>query len=241
MTIPCCVCHSPAPTCWSHAGSEAGWALPFLQDLWRAVDDSWTIPSKVCVSCALWGRVPGGLRALDGNKLLGKCPELLPWIQRLWLSSNWIIPFVLPGQIPTQNWGFSSCSRHPSSDSSSLKPRRDDPGPPAPDPDPYTRPRVWDQPRDVGNTVANRSCWPLVAAFPLCQCQHYPNFCMEYCSCTGKKNLFMICNSKDSKYIYFFPLHNPDAWNLYLHLSTGLIYFNPKQSSVEFISVRVEF
>lgn len=181
-----------------------------------------------------WGQTPWEVSS---------APALNP---KALVNSNWIIPFVLPGQIPTPNWGFFSRSRHPSSDSSSLKPRRDEPGSPDPDPDPYARSGAWDQPRDVGNTVANRSCWALVAAFPLCQWHHYPNFCMECCSCTEtsrkEKSIYDLKFKGLKKiYIYFFPLHNPDAWNLYLHLSTGLIYFNPKKSSVELISVRAEF
>lgn len=96
-----------------------------------------------------------------GTTVLGECPQLLVteqgtrsrlWIQRLWPSSNRTIPFVLPGKIPTRIWGFFSLSRHPSSDSSSPKSWRDDPGYPT-DPDPCSRSRVWDQPRNDGNML----------------------------------------------------------------------------------------
>lgn len=71
----------------------------------------------------------------------------------------------------------------------------------------------------------------LSGSFPSVLATSLSQFLCGCCSRTEtsrkEKNLFLICNSKGFKK-YFFPLHDPRACNFYLHLTTALIYFNPK-------------
>lgn len=79
-TIPCGI--------WTGMGTSPAVPAGFVEGSgW--ILNQWILPSKVSVSRGLWGCVstgkshrggaviPGGLRALGGDKLLGKCPELL--------------------------------------------------------------------------------------------------------------------------------------------------------------------